>query len=88
MYCPQCGASNADTASVCVRCGRSLQVAIPAPQATTPSSLPITGVVIPPGPAVPNYLVFAILTTVLCCLPASRRPWWCNSTLRAFRCCR
>ncbi len=70
MYCPQCGASNADTAAVCVQCGRSLQVAIPAPQATTPSALPITGVVIPPGPAVPNYLVFAILATVLCCLPA------------------
>jgi hypothetical protein len=24
----------------------------------------------PPGTTVPNYLVFAILTTVLCCLPA------------------
>ncbi len=24
----------------------------------------------PPGPYVQNYLVFAILTTVLCCLPA------------------
>jgi hypothetical protein len=23
----------------------------------------------PPGTTVPNYLVFAILTTVLCCLP-------------------
>jgi hypothetical protein len=23
----------------------------------------------PPGASVPNYLVFAILTTVLCCLP-------------------
>src|SRR5213083_1262163 len=70
MYCPQCGASNADTAAVCVQCGRSLQVAIPPPQATASPSLPITGVVIPPGSAVPNYLVFAILATVLCCLPA------------------
>jgi hypothetical protein len=26
--------------------------------------------VIPQGATVPNYLVFAILTTVLCCLPA------------------
>ncbi|MGC2475107.1 MAG: CD225/dispanin family protein [Candidatus Sulfotelmatobacter sp.] len=24
----------------------------------------------PPGTTVPNYLVFAILTTVFCCLPA------------------
>jgi hypothetical protein len=33
--------------------------------------LPVTGVVIPPGAAAPpSYLVFAILATVLCCLPA------------------
>ena len=66
MFCPQCGASNADTAVVCVQCGRNLQPGAPA--VPTPA-----GVVIPPGaPAVniPNYLVFAILTTVLCCLPA------------------
>jgi hypothetical protein len=25
---------------------------------------------VPPAATVPNYLVFAILTTVLCCLPA------------------
>jgi hypothetical protein len=29
-----------------------------------------TGVVLPPGATVQNYLVFAILATVLCCLPA------------------
>jgi len=63
MFCPQCGASNVDNAAVCVQCGRNLQPAAPAP-------LPATGVVIPPGATVPNYLVFAILTTVLCCLPA------------------
>jgi hypothetical protein len=70
MFCPQCGANNADTAAVCVQCGRNLQAAVPPTQTMPPASLPITGVVIPPGPAVPNYLVFAILTTVLCCLPA------------------
>jgi hypothetical protein len=32
--------------------------------------LPAQGVVLPPGATVPNYLVFAILTTVFCCLPA------------------
>lgn len=67
MFCPQCGANNADTAAICVQCGRNLQPGAPAPAAPT-------GVVIPPGGApaasVPNYLVFAILTTVLCCLPA------------------
>lgn len=67
MFCPQCGTNNVDTAAVCVQCGRNLQPGVPAVP-------PPTGVVMPPGavPAatVPNYLVFAILTTVLCCLPA------------------
>jgi hypothetical protein len=32
--------------------------------------MPVTGVVMPPaGTAVSNYLVFAILATVFCCLP-------------------
>ncbi|HEV2402337.1 MAG TPA: CD225/dispanin family protein [Candidatus Sulfotelmatobacter sp.] len=65
MFCPQCGASNADNAAVCVQCGRSLQPGV------QPAPLPVTGVVMPPaGTTVPNYLVFAILTTVLCCIPA------------------
>ena len=70
MFCPQCGASNADNAAVCVQCGRSLQAAPPVqgiPMQATPIQTP--GVVIPPGAAVENYLVFAILTTVLCCPP-------------------
>ena len=68
MFCPQCGASNADTAAVCTQCGRQLQAAIPPTMTTTP--LPVQGVVLPPGTTVPNYLVFAILATVFCCLPA------------------
>jgi len=66
MFCTQCGANNADTAIVCVQCGRDLQASAP------PVPLQTTGVVIPPGPPVQvdNYLVFAILATVLCCLPA------------------
>lgn len=64
MFCPQCGASNADNAAVCVQCGRNLQ------GAAAPTALPVTGTVMPPsGTTVPNYLVFAILTTVFCCLP-------------------
>jgi hypothetical protein len=46
-----------------MQCGRSLQT-------TTPAPLQATGVVLPPGTTVPNYLVFAILATVFCCLPA------------------
>jgi hypothetical protein len=62
MFCAQCGANNADNAIVCVQCGKNLQ------SGTVP--LQATGVVMPPpGTTVPNYLVFAILATVLCCLP-------------------
>jgi hypothetical protein len=33
--------------------------------------MPVTGVMLPPGTTPPqNYLVFAILSTVFCCLPA------------------
>jgi len=64
MFCPQCGASNADNAVVCVQCGRQLQAVVPAAGMQTP------GVILPPGAVTQNYLVFAILATVLCCLPA------------------
>jgi len=64
MFCPQCGATNADNAAVCSQCGRTLQ-ALPAA-----APMQAQGVVIPPGTTIPNYLVFAIITTVLCCLPA------------------
>ena len=64
MFCPQCGAGNAENAAVCVQCGRSLQPAVPSVPIQTPA------VVLPPGATIQNYLVFAILTTVLCCLPA------------------
>jgi interferon-induced transmembrane protein/zinc ribbon protein len=68
MFCPQCGASNADTAAICTQCGRQLQAVVP--PAGSPTPLPVQGVVLPPGTTVPNYLVFAILATVFCCLPA------------------
>lgn len=62
IFCPQCGTANPDGALVCVECSRALG----AQMATTPSG------VITPGQAaaanVPNYLVFAILATVFCCL--------------------
>ena len=62
MFCTQCGANNADSATVCLQCGRTLQ---PAPSL---SAYP-PGMIQPPNVYVPNYLVFAILSTVLCCLP-------------------
>jgi hypothetical protein len=63
MFCTQCGANNADSATVCLQCGRTLQTA-PSLSAQPPGIIP------PPTVYVPNYLVFAILSTVLCCLPA------------------
>lgn len=72
MFCPQCGANTPDNAVVCQQCGRNLQPA-PVVQAPPMQSTPLQtpGVVLPPaGTTVQNYLVFAILTTVFCCLPA------------------
>jgi uncharacterized membrane protein YvbJ len=69
MFCTQCGANNPDNAVTCAQCGRPLQPG----QASTGVVVPPTpGVIQPPGypPAnIPNYLVFAILATVFCCLP-------------------
>lgn len=62
MFCTQCGASNPDGSMVCAQCGRNLQ-------STASLSVPQPGVLQPAGVYVPNYLVFSILTTVLCCLP-------------------
>jgi len=67
MFCSQCGANNVDTAAVCMQCGRSLQAG---PPAVPLQPVQPAGVVLPPGVAVQNYLVFAILATVFCCLPA------------------
>jgi Interferon-induced transmembrane protein/zinc-ribbon domain len=71
MFCPQCGANNPDNAIVCGQCGRSLQAPVPPPP-MQPVPMQTPGVVMQPPPATPvqNYLVFAILTTVFCCLPA------------------
>ena len=64
MFCTQCGANNADSAAICMQCGRNLQpVSLSVPPQTT-------AVAVPPGTTVQNYLVFAILATVFCCLPA------------------
>jgi len=64
MFCTQCGANNTDTAAVCAQCGRNLQAVTPA------VPLQASGMILPPGATVQNYLVFAILATVFCCLPA------------------
>lgn len=54
IFCTGCGTSNPGSATSCSRCGSLLRRGG-----------------IPPAPTatVPNYLVFSILATVLCCLP-------------------
>lgn len=54
MYCRKCGSPNDENAYKCVRCGEVLQ-------GTTAGGVT--------GQPIPNYLVHAILVTILCCLP-------------------
>ncbi len=81
MYCPNCGTESDESAKFCRSCGKALpgteeQVA-PSNVDTFDTSRGGAGDV-PAGPAasygavphIPNYLVQAILVTVLCCLPA------------------
>jgi hypothetical protein len=63
IFCSQCGTSNADDAILCTQCGRNLR----APIETSPAGGIQPGY--KAGVNVPNYLVFAIVVTVLCCLP-------------------
>jgi hypothetical protein len=57
IYCPKCGAQNADQTTACGSCGAAL--ANPYQASLTPGSqAPIN-----------NYLIPAIFSTVCCCLP-------------------
>ena len=73
MFCPNCGAANADNAAQCLQCGTALQPvqayapapAAPAAQAAMPPPQAYT------GEPIPNYLWQSIVCTVLglaCCL--------------------
>lgn len=55
MFCSKCGAENEDAAYKCAKCGQDLK------EVETAS--------VSPPQNVPNYLVWAILTTICCCLP-------------------
>ena len=64
MFCDLCGSNNPDGATTCAQCGRNFVPIPPAPTQYIPPAQT------PSVVYVPNYLVFAILATVLCCLPA------------------
>ena len=60
MVCEKCGATNNDNGAFCTSCGNNLKqepIQYVTPQEEQPRQ------------HVDNYLVFSILTTILCCLP-------------------
>lgn len=69
-FCPKCGAQVADGATFCLNCGYKLSEAQPVstppqPQPQSPSQATMQN----HKPCPDNYLVYAILTTLFCCLP-------------------
>ena len=56
MFCPYCGAQNADNIQSCCACRRPLQGQLQPQQFASSADIP-------------NYLVWSILTTLFCCLP-------------------
>lgn len=64
MYCQQCGHGNATGDVACASCGAALG---------TPQPPPVPGYGVAQhdagAPKPPNHLVWAILSTLLCCLP-------------------
>jgi interferon-induced transmembrane protein/zinc ribbon protein len=72
MFCPQCGAANADNIAQCTQCGTALQ---PLQAYVPPPPAPSSPGVVPQQPytgePIPNYLWQSIVCTVLglmCCL--------------------
>ena len=78
MYCPNCGTESDESAKFCRNCGKALPGAeeqVAASNVDTFDTSRASAGDIPAGsygavPHIPNYLVQAILVTVLCCLPA------------------
>ena len=59
MFCRKCGAKNDDNATACVNCNEKLEQTV----------VMATAAATAPQPQIQSYLVFAIIVTVLCCLP-------------------
>ncbi len=86
VTCPKCQAVNFTTSAVCWQCGETLPAPAetPASEQPVPLQAPVYGANLPPA-ATPtyepqsqpvyaakpqNYLVWSILTTLFCCMPA------------------
>ncbi len=64
MFCRNCGTQNADGAPTCTACGAELSNPYQAAAAGGQPQVPMAGAGKPE-----NYLVYAILVTLCCCLP-------------------
>ena len=63
--CPACGTDNADAAKFCRSCGKSIQLAAPAPTSTFPPPRPA----VRPARTVNKMLVGMRLLSVIGCVP-------------------
>lgn len=77
IYCPKCGARNPDESLTCAGCGASISQLTAGPQGPqvpqgpqAPQGPQGGGYQPPALPKPENYLVWSILATILCCLPA------------------
>jgi len=80
IYCPKCGARNPDESVQCAGCGASFSQFTAGPQGPQVPQGPQApqgpqGGYQPPDtgyrpPKPPNYLVWSIISTVCCCIPA------------------
>lgn len=75
-FCPKCGAQVADGATFCLNCGYKLSETQPVstppqsqPQPQPQPQSPSQATTPNHKPCPDNYLVYAILTTLFCCLP-------------------
>lgn len=66
MYCQKCGHENSDKALQCAACS---EILVPMSQPSAPPPAPPYAPARPHVVGPPNNLVWAILATLLCCLP-------------------
>lgn len=66
MYCPNCGAPNIDDIKRCGACGTYLDVDKMVSLGQESSGARVTSIAVPP---VSSHLLFAMITTLFCCLP-------------------
>ena len=63
MFCQKCGAKNEDQATACISCNEKLYQTVVMATAAGAAPQPQS------QPQIQSHMVFAIIVTVLCCLP-------------------